>query len=233
MSQPDPLRERLEGLHRWTFEEGGRVKHLVNLEDVRALLASAPAPAVTPRCVGFPDCDGDLPGEAHSRKCPLFDEDAWDQQIESEARIAEAMRVEAAEQPAAPVEARADESQSVPLEKLPAHWDGLEAYYQRLADDLNGEHPGYDHGSFTGKAIGISICAAQLKAAIPAALQAAEQAAMERAAQLVESVGGVVNDSSNVEDLIWSRRMHNIAERIRNLASPAAAAQREPNASKV
>jgi hypothetical protein len=63
--------------------------------------------------------------------------------------------------------------------------------------------------------------------------QAAEQAAMERAAQLVESVGGVVNDSSNVEDLIWSRRMHNIAERIRNLASPAAAAQREPNASKV
>jgi hypothetical protein len=42
---------------------------------------------------------------------------------------------------------------------------------------------------------------------------------LEEAAQLVEGVGGVVNDHSDAEDNIWSRRMHNIAERIRNLSA--------------
>ena len=45
-----------------------RVALVLEKLDVRAL-ASWPAAA---RCIGYPDCDGNLPGEPHEEKCPLF-----------------------------------------------------------------------------------------------------------------------------------------------------------------
>ena len=47
------------------------------------------------------------------------------------------------------------------LEALAEEWDKLERYYQDLA---NTQPANYCGGSFQGKAIGISICAAQLRA---------------------------------------------------------------------
>jgi hypothetical protein len=60
----------------------------------------------------------------------------------------------------------AQEWTPVPLDKLAEEWDRLENYYTQLADAAQGA--GYDKGSFQGKAIGISICAAQLRRVLAA-----------------------------------------------------------------
>ena len=66
----------------------------------------------------------------------------------------------------APTPQAAQEWTPVPLGKLAEEWDRLENYYTQLADAAQGA--GYDKGSFLreGKAIGISICAAQLRKAL-------------------------------------------------------------------
>jgi hypothetical protein len=54
----------------------------------------------------------------------------------------------------------------LPLDKLADEWDRLDKYYMQLAEVAQGA--GYDKGSFTGKSIGFSICAAQLRASLAA-----------------------------------------------------------------
>jgi hypothetical protein len=111
LATPNTLRERLEGLHRWTFEEGGRVKHLVNLEDVRALLASAPAPAVRPEPICCEQCDKEITNNTY------LCSECWN-------------RVAPKSQPAPPVEARARYE-----EWRNSRWAGL-GYVRNLDNDL-------------------------------------------------------------------------------------------------
>jgi hypothetical protein len=57
-----------------------------------------------------------------------------------------------------------NQREPLPVEQLPDEWDRLDKYYMQLADVTQGA--GYDKGSFTGKSIGFSVCAAQLRASL-------------------------------------------------------------------
>lgn len=59
-------------------------------ECAEASLRQSQGEAGTQQCVGYPDCDGDLVAEAHSPKCPLYDETAWKEQEKSLASLQQA-----------------------------------------------------------------------------------------------------------------------------------------------
>ncbi len=179
-SQPDTLRERLEGIvariphvEKIRHRSGRQCEaHCWKCELEAALLASAPTLA-SPG-VGEPGrtlkdqlIDGlcvcveeplTLPIHGHLDACPGIR--AW-LIVEAEFK-----RTTTAAPPAqgAPTPQAAQEWTPVPLGKLAEEWDRLENYYTQLADAAQGA--GYDKGSFQGKAIGISICAAQLRKAL-------------------------------------------------------------------
>jgi hypothetical protein len=47
-------------------------KLLIRTDQLERILDDAATPQVTP-CLGYPKCDGDLPGEKHEAECPAFE----------------------------------------------------------------------------------------------------------------------------------------------------------------
>lgn len=60
-----PAHAKLE----WVDEQGRRTTHLLIIPDKTLELIKG-LPDVPPPCIGYPDCDGDLPGNPHEEKCP-------------------------------------------------------------------------------------------------------------------------------------------------------------------
>ena len=70
-------RKQIEILRRWLFtvgidEQSKRAEQLMALLKREGIVAAPSTQPVAPACMGYPECDGDLPGEPHEPKCPAY-----------------------------------------------------------------------------------------------------------------------------------------------------------------
>lgn len=63
------LREALERIARKATQRGWKVSQDGECKEIIKQAEAALAEPASAECIGYPDCDGDLPGEPHSEKC--------------------------------------------------------------------------------------------------------------------------------------------------------------------